>query len=255
MPADPTILVLTPWKDGAEHMDRYFRLLSRLTYPAKQISLGFLEGDSSDDTNGLLAARLDELRARYRRVQLWKRDYGFHIPEDMPRWAFGFQLPRRAILAKSRNYLLASALSDEDWVLWIDSDLEDYPAAIVERLLAYDLYILHPHCVKKPGGPTFDLNAWRDHGKVHMDQLRGSDGPVRLDAVGGTMLLVHADIHREGLVFPTFPYGPTHPAARRHNPNLPDGMTGEIETEGLGLMAQDMGYQCWGLPDLEIVHH
>jgi hypothetical protein len=29
---------------------------------------------------------------------------------------------------------------------------------------------------------------------------------------------------------------------------------GEVETEGLGLMAHDMGYTCWGMPNLEIVH-
>ena len=28
----------------------------------------------------------------------------------------------------------------------------------------------------------------------------------------------------------------------------------EIETEGLGIMAKDMGVECWGLPDLEIGH-
>ena len=68
------------------------------------------------------------------------------------------------------------------------------------------------------------------------------------------MLLIEADIHREGLIFPPFPYGPNHPAARDSNRFLPDGQRGEIETEGLGLMAQDMGYQCWGLPNLEILH-
>ena len=30
--------------------------------------------------------------------------------------------------------------------------------------------------------------------------------------------------------------------------------SGEVETEGLGLMAHDMGYECWGLPRLEIRH-
>jgi len=29
---------------------------------------------------------------------------------------------------------------------------------------------------------------------------------------------------------------------------------GEIETEGLGIMAHDMGYECWGLPNLEVIH-
>ena len=32
-----------------------------------------------------------------------------------------------------------------------------------------------------------------------------------------------------------------------------DGM-GEVETEGLGLMAKDMGHECWGMPNLEVVH-
>jgi peptide chain release factor subunit 1 len=29
---------------------------------------------------------------------------------------------------------------------------------------------------------------------------------------------------------------------------------GEIETEGFAIMAKDMGIECWGLPDLEILH-
>ena len=64
-----------------------------------------------------------------------------------------------------------------------------------------------------------------------------------LDAVGGTMLLVRADVHRDGLVFPCYPYGLQIPRIR------PPGMNvwyGEIETEGLGIMAGDMGVQCWG---------
>jgi len=31
-------------------------------------------------------------------------------------------------------------------------------------------------------------------------------------------------------------------------------LVGEIETEGFGMMAKDMGIECWGLPDLEIRH-
>jgi peptide chain release factor subunit 1 len=29
---------------------------------------------------------------------------------------------------------------------------------------------------------------------------------------------------------------------------------GEMESEGLGMMARDMGCQCWGVPDLEVLH-
>jgi peptide chain release factor subunit 1 len=31
-------------------------------------------------------------------------------------------------------------------------------------------------------------------------------------------------------------------------------IVGGIETEGLAMMAKDMGVECWGLPDLEILH-
>lgn len=32
---------------------------------------------------------------------------------------------------------------------------------------------------------------------------------------------------------------------------LNGGYTGGIETEGLGMMAHDMGYECWGMPNLQ----
>jgi peptide chain release factor subunit 1 len=148
--------------------------------------------------------------------------------------------------------LLFGALGDEDWVLWLDVDVIDYPADILEQLLALDRDIVHPHCVTEPGGATFDLNAWRDGGRRIMSDLRGQ-GLVRLDSVGGTMLLVRADRHRDGLVFPPFFYGARSRWVRDPHP-LRGPLVGEIETEGLGIMAKDMGVECWGLPDLEIRH-
>jgi GT2 family glycosyltransferase len=149
------------------------------------------------------------------------------------------------VLARSRNYLLSRALDDEDWVLWLDVDVIEYPPDIIEKLLAVERDIVQPHCVLDYGGRSFDQNAWRDHGRLHLDDLREEGDVVELDAVGGTMLLVRADLHRDGLVFPVAPYGLTNPFARA---------TGELETEGLGILARDMGYRCWGLPNLEIKH-
>jgi hypothetical protein len=59
---------------------------------------------------------------------------------------------------------------------------------------------------------------------------------VALDGVGGTMLLVDASLHRGGLRFPEMPY-------RDH-----------IETEGLGLLARDLGVGAIGLPQVEILN-
>ncbi len=241
------LLILTPLKDATQHIDTYFSGIERLSYPRELTSIALLEGDSTDDTAALFRERLAELDATFRRTTFWKRDFGFHIPACMPRYETPFQVQRRCTLAKARNHLLFRALDDEDWVLWLDSDVIEYPPDIVERLLASGKDVIQPHCVRDYGGPSFDLNAWRDHGSRHMHDLREEGEFAQLDSVGGTMLLVRADLHRDGLVFPCFPYGIGNPKIRSDNHWL-----GEIETEGLGIMAGDMGIDCWGMPLLEI---
>ena len=138
-------------------------------------------------------------------------------------------------------------------MLWLDADVVEYPANIIEQLTASDRDIVHPNCVSNMAQTSFDLNAWTDGGRKHLSDLRGQ-GIVRLQSVGGTMLLVRADRHRDGLVFPPFFYGARSRWVRDPHP-LRGSHVGEIETEGLAIMAKDMGIECWGLPDLEIRHY
>jgi hypothetical protein len=247
------VLVLTPVKDATPYLDRYFECLSLLDYPPSLLSLGLLEGDSQDGTYERLAALLPSLRERFSRVTLWKKNFGLQIPARAARWAPVYQIPRRKVLARARNHLLFRALADEAWVLWLDVDVIAYPPNLLRALLETGRDIVHPHCVKQYGGPTFDLNAWSDRGRVHLDQLRGGSDLVRLDTVGGSVLLVRADLHRDGLIFPPYPYGRAHVSVRRPGP-WGEHNAGEIETEGFGLMASDMGHQCWGMPNLEVLH-
>jgi glycosyltransferase involved in cell wall biosynthesis len=244
------VLILTPVKSAAQYLNSYFQGLSKLTYPKTCLSLGILEGDSTDATFAEVENRLPSLGLTSAR--LWKKDFGLKLPGGVPRHELVYQFTRRAVLARARNHLLFRALDSQDWVLWLDVDIIDYPPDIIERLLNVDRDIVQPHCVTERGGPTFDRNAWKDNGQFHMDQLRGR-GLVRLDAVGGTMLLVRADRHRDGLVFPAYFYGRRSRWIRSEHP-LTGADAGEIETEGLGIMAKDMGLECWGLPDLEVLH-
>jgi hypothetical protein len=242
----PSILILTPLKDVAGCIDTYCALLERLTFPPDRISLGFLESDSSDQTYETMLGTIPRLSARFHDARIWKHDFAYRLPAGTHRWDPNIQLERRAVLARSRNQLLMRALGDHDWVLWIDADLIYYPRDSIEQLLATGKNVVQPHCVLDFGGPTFDQNAWRDRGRLHLDDLRNEGDLVRLDTVGGTMLLVNADLHRDGLIFPAAPYGSGHPLARKG--------AGEIETEGLGILAHDLGETCWGLPRLEILH-
>jgi|SRR5579871_764276 len=250
-PGQPSILILTPIKNAVRHADSYFAALSRLTYRKSLISVGMLEGDSEDDTFDVFRARIDLLRGTLASAEIWHRSFGFRMPPGLPRWQHEYQIPRRRVLARARNHLLSHALRDQDWVLWLDVDVVEYPPDLIEQLLATGCDIVQPHCVRWYGGPTFDLNAWRDHGRRTMQDLRGQRELVRLDAVGGTVLFIRADVHRDGLVFPCFPYGTANPAIR--NPGA-FHVLGEIETEGLGMMAIDMGLQPWGMPNLEVLH-
>jgi hypothetical protein len=248
----PSVLVLTPMRDVALHLPRYFDLLDRLEVPAARLSLGILEGDSVDHSRALLDHHLAGVQRRFRSIRVASWSHGHHPEGD--RRAPAAQRERRAHLARCRNRLLSHALRDEAWVLWIDADVIDYPPDVLHRLLAAQARLAVPHCVLEPGGPTFDLNSFqltapedpatlqdgvwqppRGHGRRYLDALRGQER-APLDGVGGTMLLVDAELHREGLTFPVSP------------------LDGYLETEGLARLAQRWGVQAWGLPDLEIVH-
>lgn len=252
----PSILILTPVKDAERFLPQYVENLYSLSYPHDKISLGFLEGDSEDRTFERLEERLGELNQDFKSAKLFKKD--FALTFDKPRWHSSIQYQRRSIMAKSRNILLQQALTDEMWVLWIDVDVSSYPQDVIQQLLSTNKDIVVPNCVFEPGGKTFDLNTFqlksdfrleesrqylidnilqppKGFGRLYLEDLRDYK-LVKVDCVGGTMLLVKAGIHREGLVFPTFSY--------KHY----------IETEGLAIMAKDMGYTAWGLPQLEIVH-
>lgn len=245
------VLILTPVKDAAAYLEGYVARIERLTHPRQFLSIGLLESDSRDETWAILQQLRDRLQARCNRVTLIKKDFGFHAPNQVNRWAPAYQLTRRTILARARNQLLFRALANEDWVLWIDVDVIEYPRDLVTRLLDAKHDIVHPNCVTTPSGPTFDRNGWAEHGQKVLSDYRGAGRAVRLDAVGGTALLVRADIHRDGLIFPPFRYGLENTSIR---PVHEVWGRGEVETEGLGILAQDMGHQCWGLPDFEVVH-
>jgi GT2 family glycosyltransferase len=157
--AQPNVLILTPVKDAAPHLDRFLAAVRALDWPPDRISLGFLESDSRDQTYQCLAESRPALERIYRRVALWKRDFGFH--PDVPRWEPSIQRERRSILARSRNELLERTLAPTDeWVLWLDSDVQRWPPDMIQQLLAAEKDIVVPHVVSADTGDTFDLNTW-----------------------------------------------------------------------------------------------
>ncbi|MCC6982799.1 MAG: glycosyl transferase [Bauldia sp.] len=257
-PAGGRVAILVPVRDAAQHIGRLRGMIEALDYPKELLKIVFCEGDSVDRSRALLEEAVGEMRPRYRDAVLLR--YEVAAPAGGPeRWKPHLQRRRRGNLARVRNHLIDGGLdASDDWALWIDVDLWAFPPRIVQRLLEEKARIVAPHCTVYPGGPTYDANSFiavpfddeyilyrnmKDGllqpegslGKVCMDGLRHSER-VYLDAVGGTMLLVDAGLHRGGLRFPEKPY------------------RGHIETEGLGLLARDLGIRPVGLPRVEIHH-
>jgi hypothetical protein len=252
------LVIMVPMRDAAEHIDAFLSAIARLDYPKDRIKLAFCEGDSRDGSWELIKAATEPLRPFYRDIILTQKHVSVAI-ERSGRTKRGLQRRRRAALAAVRNHLIDAAIDETDaWALWIDIDVWRFQSDIISRLRASGHRIVVPNCVIVPDGRSLDLNSFvARHGddyryyRAMRDGLHqpGHDAPERLylsdfphsevvslDAVGGTMLLVDAALHRAGLRFPEVPYC-----------NL-------VETEGFGSLARDVGVRPVGLPQLEIQH-
>ncbi|KAJ3133796.1 hypothetical protein HK101_004418 [Irineochytrium annulatum] len=265
-----TVLILTPAKNTEWQWKAYFNRVKALTYPPELISFGFLVSDSTDRTMEKLEGEIRQIsHLPYRRFTLSTLNFNSPIGTGIERHAVASQTRRRAILAASRNHLLNLALRDEEHVLWLDADLRDHPDTLIEDLLSRNKSILAANCVsyggQSPGGyGSYDLNTWSETPeslaylatlppsqlvfegyaefptkRQYLNDLIGRTDVgdvVEVHGVGGTVLLVKADVHRMGAVFPAFSF--------EH----------AIETEGFAKMASAMGVKAYGLPNYPVVH-
>ena len=151
-----------------------------------------------------------------------------------------------------RNRLLLSALHDHDWVLWLDASVTSIPDGLGARLRTVAADIMQP-CLVNADGEALVSTASTDRGEVTLQDYRGNE-VVDLHGIDPRFLFVRADCHRDGLVWPAFKYGMIDPRARLDPYTLGRREPGEIETEGLGLMAGALGYTVLGLPGTEIIH-
>lgn len=146
------VLVLTPLKDAAPYITKYFDLLSELEYPHNLIDIAFLVSDSSDDTLAVLSAELDRVQKRkdkvpFRSAQIIQKDWGSKTSQEVhDRHGFEAQPARRKEIARARNYLLYTALKPEhSWVYWRDVDIVDSPTRILGDFMAHNKDVLVPN--------------------------------------------------------------------------------------------------------------
>lgn len=180
------------------------------------------------------------------------------------------QKARRESMSRARNSLVFTTLGPStSWVLWLDADIIETPSTLIQDLTSHNQPIIVPNCYqryynkdkKKMDARPYDYNSWVDSGTAQalaaeldpdeiilegygematyrtlMAHLANVENPdperlMPLDGVGGTALMVKADVHRDGAMFPAFPFYHL------------------VETEGFAKMAKRLGYSIFGLPE------
>lgn len=214
---------------------------------------------------------------RFRSIIIERQDFDppLSSQDEAERHKMSNQRARRASMSRARNSLLFTTLGPHtSWVLWLDADIVETPPTLIQDLASHDRAVIAPNCFQRYKDPDtgkmaerpYDFNSWQDSptaqeiaSKMGPDEIllegysematyralmayMAVDGgnphdEVPLDGVGGTALLVKADVHRDGAMFPAFPFYHL------------------IETEGFAKMAKRLGWQPYGLPNYKVRLH
>ncbi|KAE9347502.1 hypothetical protein PR003_g6885 [Phytophthora rubi] len=245
----------------------YFELVRSLDFPKEKMSIAMLTS-SAEEFKKVKKVFSRQIHEYSRLSVILRNDFSQDGLTRLNRHSEKLQSNRRRMLARYRNYALLSNL--QTWhqhVLWLDADLVSIPADLLLKMVRSGLDVVTPMCLRRYNYQSndsydYDLNAWVGHRKIrspeeenfvpgplsmrNMHDLHGeSQNVVPLDSVGGTMLYVRADVHRQGVIFPAhYVIGSEWGA---------EGYDG-IETEGFCYNAHFLGFRCWGMPK-EIIYH
>lgn len=212
---------------------------------------------------------------RFAKITILRQDsQSFDLLEEKDRHALKVQKERRAAMALARNELLYSTIGPyTSWILWLDSDIVETPSTLIEDMTSHNKPILAANVYQryfddnegKNSIRPYDFNNWveSDIGlqlasemgddeiilegyadiatyrplMAHFYEVNGAPNTeMELDGVGGGCTLVKAEVHRDGAMFPSFPFYHL------------------IETEGFAKMAKRLGYHIYGLPNYIVYH-
>lgn len=193
---------------------------------------------------------------------------------EKDRHALKVQKQRRALMALARNSLVFTTISPStSWCLWLDADIVETPPTLLQDLMNHDKPVISANVYqryynsdsKQNDIRPYDYNNWVEseeglklaatlnddeiivEGYAEMatyrplmahfyDAKSDVNTEMALDGVGGGAVLVKADVHRDGAMFPSFPFYHL------------------IETEGFAKMAKRLGYEVFGLPNYLVYH-
>lgn len=224
-----------------------------------------------------LEAKVKETQAskgKFKKITILRQDTpSLELQDEKSRHALAVQKERRSMMALARNSLVFTTIAPTTaWVLWLDADIVETPPTLLQDMIGHKRAVLSANVYQrfeKDGLPAirpYDFNNWveseeglklalgmRDDEIIvegyselatyrplmaHFYDDKGDKrAEMSLDGVGGGAVLVNADVHRDGAMFPSFPFYHL------------------IETEGFAKMAKRLGYEVFGLPNYLVYHY
>ncbi|GAB1607967.1 uncharacterized protein LOC106869556 [Argonauta hians] len=263
----PLILILTPFEHVIVFLKQYLNMIKSLSYPHCRIRIALGVDKFGVTHPKVIKKHVSKLSHNFRSIDVYTVD----IPDDVQLMTTRYsdkhnetiQFKRRRKLAQVRNFLLVSALQEESHVLWIDSDVRQTPADLIQVLLSAHVPIVVPACMYRKTGSlldVYDRNSWRETEaskeflrnkgpdylmlegyrnkslRKYLPELKHEGKVVRLDGVGACCMLVDANVHRRGAIFPPF-------LVNHH-----------IESEGFAEMAKLLDLKMFGMPNVQVIH-
>ncbi|ODV77329.1 glycosyltransferase family 62 protein [Suhomyces tanzawaensis NRRL Y-17324] len=272
------------------HFSDYLSTLKTL-YENKsyQVSLGLLVKNQAefDVISKILDEKTNEVDFHRITLVIAPTIEAQNMPSDDERHADKFQRERRRSIARARNFLISSALQDEEYTLFVDADIKKFknPRELLSTFIDAKLDIIVPR-IDVGSAVDYDRNSWRgERTKPNEDQLR------KLDANDWDHWdYVPQDVTKNMFHFSS--YLEDKPTYEQNHDNLSytveldsvggavlfaksiiykqgvifptsyivgttwerlEGYDG-IETEGLCYLAKPLGYKCWGMPNMIAFH-
>lgn len=165
------VLILCPLHNSEYDLPAYFKLLDRFAtvHPPSHTSLGFLVSDTQDATVSLLRNLTSTRLPTYKHILVSQKDFNLALPPPHARHEVWAQYQRRAVMARSRSFLLSIALRPiHDYVLWFDSDVVQASPSLIHDLLRYggaDADVITANVFHPPRGgemKPYDWNNWAE---------------------------------------------------------------------------------------------
>ncbi|RPB28592.1 hypothetical protein L211DRAFT_777716 [Terfezia boudieri ATCC MYA-4762] len=271
------ILILTPLRDAVHHLQKYFDIILDLSYPHELIDLGFLVGDTQDETLAMLAIeteRVQRSKRAFRSIQIVLKDFGqlFDQENIEERHSFAAQGLRRKAMGKARNHLLYSTLKpDHSWVFWKDVDVVESPPSILEDFISHDKDVVVPNIwfhryvdgVDVEG--RFDYNSWQESpeglelAKSLDRNIVLAEGYKEYTTHRKYMATIGSQAENRDEEIPLDGIGGVSILVKadvhRSGINFPCyAFENQAETEGFAKMAKRAGYEVVGLPNYVVWH-